>query len=392
MATIAAQITETGIIAPDYADIFAQLQNAYWSIYGTDAILTPDSQDGQLLAVFAQAIYDCNQVAVAVYNSFSPATAQGVGLSQAVKINGIARQVPTNSTAVVTITGVAGTVINNGVVGDNLNQNTRWNLPATVTIPPGGEVDATATCAEEGSVAAGSGVLTEILTPTRGWQSVTNDIEATMGSPVEADATLRQRQSASVALASQSLVEGVYAAVANVDGVSRATVYENDSDVTDSEGVPSHSIAVVVEGGDVDMIAQAIALEKPPGTGTYGTTSVVVVDSHGVPNTINFFVLDPVPLEVVITIQARLGYTSVIGDQLQQQLVDFINALAIGEDSYLSRLYSPANLGGVGDGATYVVTSITQAKVGDPQLPANVVIAFNEAAVIDRTAVTLVVV
>ena len=77
MATLAAQISSTGISAPDYADIFAELQSMYWQIYGTDADLDPDSQDGQLLAIFAQAIYDCNMLAVTVYNAFSPATAQG---------------------------------------------------------------------------------------------------------------------------------------------------------------------------------------------------------------------------------------------------------------------------------------------------------------------------
>ena len=61
--------------------------------YGSDAVLTPDSQDGQLLAVFAQAIYDNGQALIAIYNSFSPATAQGAGLSSLVKINGLARDV-----------------------------------------------------------------------------------------------------------------------------------------------------------------------------------------------------------------------------------------------------------------------------------------------------------
>src|SRR5581483_3778628 len=105
MATLAAQIGPDGISAPDYADIFRQLQNAFWSIYGTDANLAADSQDGQMIAIFAQAIYDANQLAIKTYNDFSPATAQGAGLSSVVKTNGLARQVASRSTAVVTITG-----------------------------------------------------------------------------------------------------------------------------------------------------------------------------------------------------------------------------------------------------------------------------------------------
>ncbi len=55
MATLAPQITAAGITSPDYSDILAELQDGYYSIYGSDAVLTSDSQDGQLLAIFAQA-------------------------------------------------------------------------------------------------------------------------------------------------------------------------------------------------------------------------------------------------------------------------------------------------------------------------------------------------
>ncbi len=73
---------------------------------------------------------------IAAYNSFSPGFAQGAGLSSIVKINGIARKVPSNSQCVVTIVGQAGAQITNGIIGDNLNLGTQWALPALVTIPP----------------------------------------------------------------------------------------------------------------------------------------------------------------------------------------------------------------------------------------------------------------
>ena len=75
LATLAAQVTSTGISAPSYNDILSSLTASFQGIYGSDAYLGPDSQDGQLLAVVAQAIYDCNQTAIAVYNQFSPQTA-----------------------------------------------------------------------------------------------------------------------------------------------------------------------------------------------------------------------------------------------------------------------------------------------------------------------------
>lgn len=391
MPTLGPTVSATGIVAPSYADILAQLRIAFWRIYGTDANLDPDSQDGQWLAAIAEAIYDAGQAAIAVYNQFSPATAQGAGLSSVVKINGLAREVPSRSSAVVTLTGQAGTTINQGVVGDDAGLNTRWALPDVVVIPISGEVDVTATCEVDGAVTAGAGTLSVILTPTRGWQASTNAAEATVGAPVETDAQLRARQSRSTALPAEAIVEGIYGAVANLGGVQRLTIYENDTDSTDGDGIPSHSIAAVVEGGDADEVAQTIADKKPPGTGTAGTTEVVTHDSRGVPNTIRFYVLSDVQLDVQVSITAQEGYVSTTGDALKQAVVDFVNGLAIGEDSYTTRLYTPANLGGAGLGATFVVTDIQQARHGDPLSGADVAIAFNEAAAATIDNVSLVV-
>src|SRR6185503_1528966 len=122
----------------------AYLTAQYQAIFGADAYLGSDSQDGQLLAIFAAAINDCNAACVASYNSRSPSTAQGAGLDAAVKINGLLRNGATASTVVLTIVGVAGTVITNGVAGDS-NGNS-WALPTSVTIPGGGSISVAAIC------------------------------------------------------------------------------------------------------------------------------------------------------------------------------------------------------------------------------------------------------
>ncbi len=391
MATIAAQISSTGILAPDYSNILQQLKIVYWSIYGSDAILDNDSQDGQFLAVLAQAIFDCNQTTINVYNAFSPATARGVQLSSLVKLNGLRRATATNSEVIVTLTGDVGTQIIEGIVGDNLSLGTRWFLPTLVIIPISGEVAVTATAEFAGDIAATIGSITEILTPTLGWQTVTNEGAAVLGQPIETDSELRLRQSKSTALPAMTVLEGIYAAVSAVNGVERLMIYENSEDVADVNGIPPHSICVVMSGGDVTEIAEAIALKKSPGVGTYGTTLVVVEDRNGVPNNIRLYELTKVPLRVRVDIHPLAGYVSTTGDLLKQAVVDFINGLEIGEDSYLARLYTPANTGGVGLGATYVVLAITQAKDnGDPLLAADIPITFQQGTTLSLDDVILV--
>lgn len=393
MPTLAAQITDTGISAPSYPDILQQLKNQFWSIYGSDANLDDDTQDGQWIAVFAQAIFDSNQIAIKVYNAFSPVTAQGVNLSSVVKINGIARKTATNSQAIATITGVAGTTINNGLVGDNLGQSTQWALPSTVLIPDTGFINVTVTCTTVGDNQAPVGSLTEILTPTRGWQSVTNADAGTPGSPVEDDAALRQRQNKSTALTSKTILEGIYAAVANIPNVSKLFIYENDTDGTDANGIPSHSIALVVLGGDVQLIAETLADTKSPGTGTYGDIVTTIVDPNGVPLVIRFFQLDEEDIYVKVTIDAMFGYSDVIGDKIKKSVSNWINGLAIGEDVYYSKLFGPANLymDGTQDGETFNVTDLRSGTAPNPNGQVNIVIPFTSTAFCTPDNVVLIV-
>lgn len=377
---LSATVTAEGISAPDYQTILDTLTNYFRQIYGTDAYLEPDGKDGQMIAIVALSIHDANNTAIAVYNSFSPATGQGAGLSNNVKINGITRKVATNSTVDLLLTGTAGTLVTNGSARDN--NGIIWSFPPSVSIGIDGTVLITATCSSSGAVAALAGTITTINTPTRGWTSVTNPAAAIVGEPAETDAELRIRQGQSVALPSITPFEGVDGAIANVAGVTRHKLYENDTGSTDSNGLPEHSISAIVDGGDVTEIAQTIRGNKGQGVATYGTTSVTVPDTYGNPHVISFSRSTDVPIYGHITLKAFTGYTSQIGVQIQQAVADYINGLTIGDDVLLSRIYSPANLGVVsgGNARYYDIQELLIGKSTGTVAAANIIIAYNESA------------
>ncbi|KVL18639.1 baseplate J/gp47 family protein [Burkholderia cepacia] len=390
LTTLAPTIDENGIIAPTYADVLAFLQDQYRSIYGADTYLEPDSQDGQLLGVFAKAISDVNSVAIAIYRSFSPATAQGDALSSNVKINGIARKVASYSSADLVLIGQAGKTITNGAAKDA--NGVQWMLPATVTIPPSGTITVTATCATIGDVSARAGTINQIATPALGWQSVTNPADAAEGAPVEKDPVLRQRQTVSTALPSLTVLDGIIGAVANVPGVTRYVAYENDTSATDANGIPSHSISLVVEGGDATAIANAIAAKKTPGAGTFGTTSIVVADIYGRPITISFFRPTGAPIGATVTIKALGGYTTQAGQQIQQAVSDYINGVQIGGGLSGSVEWGDAltAANSVGGGVTFKLSGLTLTGPRGAGTP-DVALLFNEAASCTPANVTLVV-
>lgn len=377
---LSATVTAQGISAPDYQTILDRLTGYFCQIYGTDAYLDPDSKDGQMVALVALAINDSNNTAISVYNSYSPSTAYGAGLASNVKINGISRKGATNSTVDLLLTGTAGATITNGSAKDA--NNVIWMLPVSVSIGVDGTVTVTATCANTGAVAALAGTITSINTPTRGWTSVTNPTAATVGVAVEKDDELRVRQSQSVALPSLTPFDAVDGALANISGVTRHKLYENDTGSTDSNGLPEHSISAIVDGGDVTEIAQTIRGKKGQGVATFGKTSITVPDKYGNPHIINFSRSTDVPVYVSIELKVFTGYTSQVGEQIKQAVADYINSLTIGDSVLLSRIYSPANLGVVsgGNAKYYDITELLIGKSAGSVAAANISIAYDESA------------
>lgn len=388
MALPVCTIDENGIYKPDYEEARSYFVAAFQGIFGDDIYVDPDSQDGQQIAILSSAVNDANAMAVEVYNSFSPSSGRGAGLSSTVKINGIKRRVASFSTVDLLITGQSGTTITNGVATDDAGN--RWALPASVTIPPDGDIAVTATSKAIGAIAAAANTITSIGTPTRGWQAVTNPAAATPGAPVENDAQLRIRQSVSTAIPSLTVFEGTLGAVASIVGVSRYRGYENDQDTTNADGIPGHTISLVVDGGDAQAIGEAIAAKKAPGTGTFGTTSVDVIDEYGVTRAIEFFRPTSVAIKAEITLTARQGYSTAIATQIKQAVVDYINAIRIGDDVVLSKIYLPANLFGGAGSQTFEIGSLKIAKLANPLGSSDIVIAFNEAATAMIANITIV--
>ncbi len=380
-------IDETGYHYPDYQNVLKWYQEQYKSIFGADVYLGADSQDGQLLTLFATASYDVMSLGSTLFNSFSPQFSQGIQLSKNVKINGITRLEATLSTVDLKIIGTSGTVITNGKVEDVAGD--KWLLPVTVTIPLSGEITVTSVSEFEGAYAVGANAITKISTPTLGWQTVTNLTASVSGRDYETDAELRIRQKKSTAQPSQTVYSGIIGGILNIDGVDKAELYENDTDLTDEDGIPPHTISAVVRGGDSQTIGEVIALRKTIGCGTFGTTSVVVADSIGIPKTINFNRPTTATIKINIAIKTLFGWSQSYASDIQNAIIAHIDALSIGEDIIFVKLYVPANLAGTLAFESFDIASMTIAKNTGAFGSANIPILFNEIASITATDINV---
>lgn len=380
-------IDSSGIHAPTFQTILNYFIGRYQDIYGSDVYLGNDSQDYELLSVFALAVSDANSATIAAYNAFSPSTAQGAGLSSDVKINGLKRLVPSNSNVDLVVVGQAGIPITNGIATDT--NNNRWFLPSPITIPISGQITVTAIAEFSGAIRALAGTVDQIGTPTQGWQSVINLTDAVPGAPVELDGQLRQRQSKSTMLPSVAVLDGLVGAIDALPGVTRVRQYENKTSLFDSNGIPDHSVALIVEGGSAQSIGDLILLKKTPGTGTYGTTSVTSLDSYGNPNNISFFRPTNVPITTVITLTPLLGYTTAIGDAVVAAVISALVNLAIGDDVIRTRLIAAAY--STSFSANYIIANIVISRGGSTPGVIDIPIAFNEAATGDTSITFLLI-
>lgn len=371
------QITSVGCIRPDFASVLAYIQAAYRNIYGTDVYLGADSQDGQFMALLANTIHDCNGQTLSVYNAFSPATAQGAGLSSVVKINGIRRKIATYSTCDFLCVGQVGAQVTAGVVRDP--NGTGWLLP-DFTIPVSGQILVTGASQTIGAIILPAGAVNTangkgaIATPQLGWQSAANPSAATVGQPIETDSQLRQRQSYSVALPAQTNLEGMIGALYAVEGVTRVKVYENDEPAANAFNVPGHCLWAIVEGGDAATIAAVIAAKKSPGVGTYGSVLTTLTDAYGIPHPIRFSRSTQIPVAWYVKLRPKAGYTLDVENAIKAALAAYTNGIDIGANQELAKAYPVANLTGDARSATFEIvglearrTDLSQDAYGDIQ-------------------------
>lgn len=341
MAYFKPYVDATGIHVPSFTDIQDNLVSSAKSIFGQDIYLENDSQDMQYISTVSRAISDCFDGIVLASNNQAPQTAIGSALDTLGKLNGLQRLPATYSTVQITCIGEPNTVIPAGVVKDTSGY--MWDLPANCTIQQNGILSVTATCETVGAVLADIGTIQTIVTTQYGWYSVSNAAAATPGVALETDTGLRKRQSESVLLPSQTPLDGTTAAIQTISGVTRRKVYENDTASTDANGIPAHSVAAVVEGGDDTEVATAIANKKTMGCGTYGTTSITMPSQYSVGSAIKFSRPTESPIDVIVTIlQLTSEYTQAVQNSMISNITSYLNGIDIGTAVQASSLYYPA--------------------------------------------------
>lgn len=226
-------------------------------------------------------------------------------------------------------------------------------------------------CDTAGAIAPAIGSVNQIVTSYAGWDSVENNVPANTGRDAETDISLRERWAKSIYHRASGMTEAITAALYDVDGVTFALTYENDSNDTDLDGRPPHSIESIVQGGNVQDIANTIWRVHAGGITTFGSVTQTVYDSQGIPHDISFNrpTLVPIYLQITVTANPEKELSAATISLIKSAIISQISSQSVGQDVILQSLYGTiytATSGAVGymqiqgstDGTTYSADNI----------------------------------
>ena len=385
-----ANITSTGYVLKTQNDWYAQERQLYLDI-DANWNLDVSTPDGLKLSSDAEIWANLDEIGQRAYNSKDPNKAKDYDLDVICSLTGTIRSQGTPSNVELTLSGVAGTVIIAGKLVESSVDGSQWATDINAAIGVGGTVTVNATCTSNGATQASIGTLTRVVSTVGGWQGVTNATVATPGTNQQNNSSLRLERAKAVARPGSNQVDNMLGEIFAVDGVRRAIVLENDTDVTDANGLPEHSVAPIVDGGTDADVALAIFRKKNPGCKLHAAgTSVTVNDVYDkyITNARDITFSRPVYVDMTInvTIQndgslpgnaddlivaAILNYAA--GDLVAAECGFNVLGFDIGEEVPVSRMYTPINQV-IGTYGNAYVTNLTVNTLTSGQ----VAIDFNE--------------
>lgn len=335
-------LSSAGFTPKTLAEITEDIQVRLRSTFGSGVDTTTDEVLMQIVNAFALELEELWNGALLQYDFLNPNNAEGIALDNIGAITNTPRLAGSKSTVTVNITGTQGSVIPANFIrsvqdtGDQF-QTTESNVLPVVGSQP---LVITMEALEDGPIPCIAGTLNQGSLPA-GVTAMTNPTDATLGSLDETDEEYRVNRASRLISIGAATVPAIKAALLTVSGVTAVTVFENDTDVTDTSLVPNlppHSIRALVLGGADQDIIDMIGIKKGAGTYTDGTTSGTYTDpADGQTFPIRFSRVTEIDIYVTVTVTSKDSNYPATGDQ---DIEDAILALTweVGEDVILPKL------------------------------------------------------
>lgn len=304
-------ITPTGFNPKTLQDILVSLRTRQRATIDPNWAADDESLEGQLNATHAAELAEVWEELDFLVNQFNPDDAEGTEQDMICSISGTTRLKETKGTVVINLTCSGPTTWPAGtLVAQDGDPTNVWTLDSNVTAGIAGTFSGNFTAQNAGHIEAPAGTLTVLLSSVPSWVGASNPLDANAGRNVESDDDLRIRREEELRAEGGASEPAISADVENVNptAIKSVKTLENDSDVTDINGLPPHSFEVLIwdpaPDGPVanDLIAQAIWDSKAFGIQTHGTVNGTAKTSAGESKTVNFSRVTNLDLHVSIDV------------------------------------------------------------------------------------------
>lgn len=329
----------------------------------------------QALTVADNTLYTITYAGATTTNTISYTS--GLGATQSTILSGIKAVVDASHPTLSAVITNNILYINRISVFDTVNFSSSVNI-GIVKVSKVGNL----TAVNAGPVTGEANTITSIQTPKTGWDSITNPTAVVPGEDIETDEELRERFRQSKYIRASNILEALYSDLISLPNVLEVQIYENDTDVVDTNGVPAHSFLPIVVGGDPLDIANSIWQNKPLGIRSYGNTIQTIYDSQGFPHQIGFERPNPVDIYIRMNLTTDANYPQNGDDLIRSNLTS--TDFGIGDDVIYSRLYTPIN-----SVPGHQVNSLEVSLDGISWNTSNIDILFNQIATLESANILI---
>jgi uncharacterized phage protein gp47/JayE len=241
----------------------------------------------------------------------------------------------------------------------------------------------------------GANTLTVMPDPPSGIEEATNPAQTDGGADEENDENLRNRAKDELSDGMRGTAKAIRNRLLQTPTVKSVTLFINDGDATDADGLKSHHVEAVVEGGTDLDVGQTIFETKGAGDGTQGGVhgTAVTVDAdlgNGQTHPVDF----SRPTEVQIYIDMDLSVSEEYGGdtKVRDAIVRYIGGLhtaggtddgelRVSDDVIYTRVLAAIHsVNGVED-----VPRLNVGTAASPTGTSNVAISTTEVATADAT-------
>lgn len=330
-------ISNTGLVTQSLDDILNDPESGlivlFKNIYGQDINLEQNSPDGQWLNILAQEKKDILDLFTQYYNNLDVDRVVGIPQQILYKLNGLTIKAFTYSYVYVNVTTTKALNLdaisnadleNEDAVGYTVadTNGNRWILTSgtadNYVSLSAGTTQLNFRAAQLGNVQALPNTITIMETVVAGISGVNNPANNYItGAVGESDSEFRLRRNRSMSVPSQGFDDSIQSQLLNLTNVTQAKVYQNRTNST-VDGIPAHTVWVVVEGGSDEEIGKVIYNNMPPGIPMKGGQSASIVKPSG--NTEVVYYDRPTAVDLYINVTIKLLSGAIDEDYLKAQL------------------------------------------------------------------------